>query len=98
MISSDVATPSSILIRVGSSSGARELFTRFDTGQRCSVGGFHKCRCTLRVTMLPLFEIFFFEDNRHPVVNFRHELIPPSDDHRAGFYLFTRGAVVPFVS
>ena len=36
-ISSDVAAPASTSIRLASSSAARELFTRFDTGHRCKV-------------------------------------------------------------
>jgi hypothetical protein len=70
-------------IKVASSSLARELFTLFDTAQRCSTSlaaGLSNSRPALPE---PRLELISLEDDRHSVVDFSNELVCVGYDHRA---------------
>jgi hypothetical protein len=83
-------------IRFASPSGARKLFTRFDTGHFCALGGcLHHRRLILGVTVFPLLEVSGLQDHRNPVMHFGDELIRLCDYHRAVLQIFSGLCVVP---
>src|ERR1700730_18647557 len=68
-------------IRLASSSGARELFTRRETGQHCSTSfatGFRSSRPAAPVSHAS--NLLGLKDHRHPVVQLAHELVGVRDD------------------
>ena len=64
---------------------AFELLTRFDTGQRCR-NSFRRC-FRIPAPTSPAQqrrELLLRQEHRHPVVDFRREVVWLGDDHRAG--------------
>src|SRR5580700_5065020 len=83
-------------INVGSSTGAFELFTRFETGHRCSKSSGRRLKyLDSCFTAQPRLEVLLGEYDRHAVVNFCNECV--RDDHGAGFQCLATLSVLPFV-
>ena len=84
-------------INVGSSTGAFELLTRFDTVQRCKTLLATGLSSSVPPTSSQEAKSLGPKDHRHSIVYFGGDVVWFGDDHCAGLQSLTGGTVFPFV-
>ena len=81
-------------INVESSTGAFELLTRIDTGQRCNRSSVRRRLKEFETgpTVKPRLKVPFGYDDRHAVVHSGDERVGFGDNHHSGFQRLTARA------